>query len=190
MADVDTVRLIIADPRQYDRAVAEGDGASLQFPLPNAPIISGSVLAFIGAVPTVPAAIDEQLGLITFSAAPGDGIEVSVTYQWAILLDADIQAFLDLEGGNIKLAAAQALDTIASSEAMVQKRITLLDLTTDGPATANALRQHAKELRRQVEDEISATDAEGMIDIAEMVLPPFVGYPYWKARKELEEIPD
>jgi hypothetical protein len=185
--DLETVRLIIADPPQFDRAVDTGDGVNTQILLPNAPVITGTVSAWVGAAPTIPAAIDERLGLITFVPPAGDGIDVTITYQWQILLDDDLQTFLDLEGGNIKRAAAQALDTIASSEAMVQKRITLLDLQTDGPATANALRQHAKDLRREAEDEIAVADADGLIDYAEMVLPPFTTYPYYKYKKEWEE---
>jgi hypothetical protein len=188
MADVDTVRLIIADPRQFDRWETEGDGVKTQFHLPNAPIISGTVLTWVDGVLTGPSAIDADLGLVTFAAAPGAALEVIITYQWAILLDSHLQSFLDLEAGRIKRAAASALDTIASSEAMVQKRITLLDLQTDGPATANALRQHAKALRDQANDEISEEDAEGLIDYAEMVLPPFTSYPYYKHRREWEEI--
>jgi hypothetical protein len=187
MTDVDTIRLIIADPRQFDRWETEGDGVKTQFHLPNAPIISGTVLTWVDGVLTVPTAIDADLGLVTFAAAPGAALEVIITYQWAIMLDAHLQTYLDLDGGVIKRAAADALDTIASSEALVQKRITLLDLQTDGPATANALRQHAKELRRQAEDELAVVDADGMIDYAEMLLPPFTTYPYYKYKRELEE---
>jgi hypothetical protein len=64
--------------------------------------------------------------------------------------DTEIQTFLDLEGGAVKLAAAQALDAIASNEAMVSKRIKTLDLQTDGPAVAKSLREHASALREQV----------------------------------------
>jgi len=187
MTDIDTVRLIIADPPQFDRAVQQGDGASTQVLLPNAPVIAGTVTAWFDTTPTVPTLVDARLGLVTFVPAAGDGVDITITYQWQILLDADLQTFLDLEGGSIKKAAAQALDTIASSEAMVQKRITLLDLQTDGPATANALRQHAKDLRREAEDEMAVADADGMIDYAEMVLPPFTSYPYYKYKKEWEE---
>jgi hypothetical protein len=67
-----------------------------------------------------------------------------------IFTDTEIQAFLDLEGGAVKLAAAQALDAIASNEAMVSKRIRTLDLQTDGPAVAKALRDHAANLREQI----------------------------------------
>jgi hypothetical protein len=66
-----------------------------------------------------------------------------------LFTDAQIQAFLDLEGDSVKLAAAQALDTIASNEALVSKAIRTMDLQTDGPAVAAELRARAKELRDQ-----------------------------------------
>lgn len=91
----------------------------------------------------------------------------------AIFADAEIDAFLALHSGNVLLAAAQALDTIASSEALVQKKIHLLDLQTDGPAVAKALRDHAATLRKQAEDEAAAADVDGAFDIAEMVFEPF-----------------
>lgn len=69
--------------------------------------------------------------------------------------DAQIEALLDLEGGRVRRAAAQALDTIASSEALVSKRIRTLDLSTDGPAVAKELRERARGLRQQDDD---ATD--------------------------------
>lgn len=65
-----------------------------------------------------------------------------------LLTDVQINAYLSMEG-SVKRAAAQALDTIASSEAMVSKKIRTLDLQTDGPAVAAELRARAKELRDQ-----------------------------------------
>lgn len=47
----------------------------------------------------------------------------------------------------VRRAAADALDTIASSEALVSKKIRSQDLNTDGPAVAAALRAHAAQLR-------------------------------------------
>ena len=58
------------------------------------------------------------------------------------------------------LGAAQALDVIASSEALLSKKITTQDLTTDGPAVAEALRAHAAALRKQYVDEKAETDSE------------------------------
>jgi hypothetical protein len=62
--------------------------------------------------------------------------------------DVQIQSFLTLEGA-VKLAAAQALDVLASNEALVSKRIRTLDLQTDGPAVAKTLHDQAEALREQ-----------------------------------------
>lgn len=87
----------------------------------------------------------------------------------AIFSDDEIDAFLALEDDNVKRAAATALDQIASSEALIQKRIKLLDLQTDGPAVAKALREHAATLREQADSE----EITGAFDYAEMVVNPF-----------------
>lgn len=61
----------------------------------------------------------------------------------------EIQAFLDLEASNVKLAAAQALDTIADDEALTSKAIRSQDLTTDGAKVAVILRARAASLRAE-----------------------------------------
>ena len=87
-----------------------------------------------------------------------------------IFEDNEIDVFLSItavDGTNdINLAAAMALETIAASEALVQKKIKLLDLTTDGPAVATSLRAAAKLLREQ-------SDNESYIDWSEMSLNTF-----------------
>jgi hypothetical protein len=84
-----------------------------------------------------------------------------------IFQDEEIQVFLDMtiSGGanDIRLAAAEALDTIARNEALVLKRITLMDLQTDGPAVAKALSEQADRLREQ-------SDSDAEIDVIEMGL--------------------
>jgi hypothetical protein len=77
-----------------------------------------------------------------------------------ILTEAEAGDFLAMHGldpeaagaplATLKRAAADALDAIASSEALVSKKIrTQAGVSTDGPAVAAALRAHAKELRAQ-----------------------------------------
>lgn len=66
-----------------------------------------------------------------------------------LFTDAQIAGLLTLEAGNVRLAAATALDTIASSEALVSKKIRTQDLQTDGPAVAAELRARAATLREQ-----------------------------------------
>ncbi len=87
-----------------------------------------------------------------------------------IFQDEEIDAFLTLNDG-VKRSAAAALDVIASNQALVLKVIRTLDLSTDGAATARALREHADQLR----DEAAVTEAsdEGLFDYAEMVTNAF-----------------
>lgn len=66
----------------------------------------------------------------------------------ALFTDSQIQAFLTMEG-SVRLAAAVALETIATSEALISKKIRTQDLATDGPAVAKELRDRAAQLRAQ-----------------------------------------
>lgn len=77
-----------------------------------------------------------------------------------------IDGFLSIEGDNVKAAAAAALMSIATNEVLVQKRIKILDLSTDGPAEAAALLQLAKTYKEQAKED----DVEGAFDWAEMTV--------------------
>lgn len=74
----------------------------------------------------------------------------------AIFDDDTIASVLEFEG-HPKLAAAQLLDRIAVTEVLLSKKITTQDLSTDGPAVAEALRKLAAQLRQQYADETSET---------------------------------
>lgn len=83
--------------------------------------------------------------------------------------DQAIQAFIDMAlDGNLKRAAASALLVMATNEVLVQKRIKLLDLSTDGPAEAEALRKLAQQYRDEADDE----EVSGAFDWAEMIQTP------------------
>ena len=56
----------------------------------------------------------------------------------AIFEDGEIQAYLDMNDSNVRRAAAEALETIASDEAMTLKVISTLDITTNGASTSSA----------------------------------------------------
>jgi hypothetical protein len=97
-----------------------------------------------------------------------DGIDIY------FFTDAKIDAYLELnddETGDarIRLAAADALDSWASNEAMVTKRIKQLDISTDGPAVAASLRAHADKLRELAE----RASSDAGFDVAELALGPF-----------------
>lgn len=88
--------------------------------------------------------------------------------------DGELSAFLLMEGDNVRRGAALALETMASNEAYVSKRIEILDLKTDGPAVAAALMKRAAALRAQAAGDEQA-DAGGAFDIAEWVVDDFSG---------------
>jgi hypothetical protein len=71
----------------------------------------------------------------------------------AVFTDGEIDAFLALEGGTVKLAAAQAIDTNATNEALASKVIRDHQVQTDGARLADAMRKHAASLREQAADE-------------------------------------
>lgn len=73
--------------------------------------------------------------------------------------DYEIQAYLDLET-TVFEAAALALDTIATNEALVQKVIKTLDLETDGSKTAAVLMARAKALRERASDNADVVIAD------------------------------
>lgn len=85
--------------------------------------------------------------------------------------DIEVATFYALEG-SLKGAAALALETIASNEAMTLKVMKLLDLQTDGAKVADSLLKRAAELRKQADRE-EAAEGGGAFDIAEMVVDDF-----------------
>lgn len=89
----------------------------------------------------------------------------------AFFSDPEIQAFLDMSDSSVKRAAAEALDVIASDQAMVLKVISLLDLQTDGVRVSAELRARAKDLRSKADQDEAGDDA--LFDVAEMGVSHF-----------------
>lgn len=81
-----------------------------------------------------------------------------------LFTDDELGGFLDLNANNARLAAAEALETIAVSELLVSKRIRTQDLSTDGVAVSAELRALAERLRAAA----ASAEAEGF---AEVVVP-------------------
>ena len=75
-----------------------------------------------------------------------------------IFKNEEIDEFLAMEGSEVKPAAALALETIATSEALTLKVISLLDLSTNGVALSAELRARAKDLRAQEAEEFDSYD--------------------------------
>lgn len=83
--------------------------------------------------------------------------------------DPTLQVYLELQGWEdgarwaVLRAAADALEAVAVSEVLVAKKIRTQDLSTDGPAVAEALRKQALTLRARADDE--DPDLEGGFEI-------------------------
>lgn len=76
-----------------------------------------------------------------------------------LLTDEQLAVYLDLNGSNVRRAAADALEAIAVSETLVSKKIRTQDLATDGPAVSAELRALAARLRARA-DEVEAIAGE------------------------------
>lgn len=72
--------------------------------------------------------------------------------------DDQIRGFLTIARGSVLRAAADALDAIATDEALLSKKIQTQDRASDGPAVADALRKHATALRKRADDEDAAAE--------------------------------
>lgn len=163
MTNIEKIRAIIQDTPLYSMCDAVMDGVRSSLQLLYFPVVASSVIITGTAdIPTV----DEDNGVLTFATAPAEQTLV-VEFKHVLFLDSAIQVFLDLNDDSIRLAAADALDSMATSQALIQKKIKLLDMQTDGPALALALRAHAKTLREQ--EALLAGGAEADFDIAEQV---------------------
>ena len=78
--------------------------------------------------------------------------------------EVEIDRFLGIEDGDVKLAAAQAIDTIADNEALVSKVLKTQDLATDGAKLAAELRKRAAALREQAESAGATFDIVDVLD--------------------------
>jgi hypothetical protein len=72
----------------------------------------------------------------------------------AVYSDDEIAAFLALNDGDIYAAAADAVETIASSEAMVGKMIVINGMSSHGAYVANSLLSRARQLRARAAESV------------------------------------
>lgn len=88
-----------------------------------------------------------------------------------VLADEQIETFVALNDGDVRRAAADALDAIAVSELLVSKVIRTQDLQTDAAKLAAELRARAKDLRAQADAADDQADWFGF----DVVYPPLDG---------------
>lgn len=168
-SSITRVRSIIQDQPLLVLETLTLDGMQKSARLKYFPVIGTSVTGYTFAAPT----IDEQSGLLTWATAPA-AADYPVYYKFVSLLDSTIQDLFDVQEDDgsdvgsvtdVRLVAASALDAIATSQALILKKIELLDLKTDGPSLAASLRVHAESLR----DQVLSAPQESAFDIAEEI---------------------
>lgn len=94
--------------------------------------------------------------------------------------DEEIQAYLSISKDNIKRAAANALDAIASSTVMLLKLVKTDDITVDGPAVGKELRLRARALRDEADaDDLEDAMSEGFQIINPVYVPDVWEYDNW-----------
>lgn len=89
--------------------------------------------------------------------------------------DNQLAAFLALEKDSVKRAAAQAIDSQATNEALALKVLKDHQVTTDGAKLADAMRRHADSLRKQAREDEDAEDDGFFFDVVDIVGRPGCG---------------
>lgn len=97
-----------------------------------------------------------------------------------IFTDDEMESFLELSNGNVYYAAADALDAIATNAAYTLKVLTILDVTTNGQATAEAIRASAAALRAKADADAANTIVCGVANVVTPQLPTH-WRPWWEA---------
>lgn len=93
--------------------------------------------------------------------------------------DEHISAFISLhdeDSPGLHRAAADAVEALATSEAMISKVIKTEDLQTDGAKVANALLVRARQLREEADRE-EAKDDQSAFDIVDFTPLPRIFWP-------------
>ena len=98
----------------------------------------------------------------------GDTVQDDGEY---IFSDDFLGGYLIVNSGNVRYAAADALDVLATNEAYISKKIRTESIQTDGASVANAIRLHATSLRARARQEVEEIDAAGSIEIVDFQDP-------------------
>ena len=122
MATIDELRLKILDRPQVvlDERVGSGDGSATVFKLAHSPVMAGTANVLVNGnvqVEDTDYHLDYSTGKLTFSEAPADGGATVASYDFAAFSDAELQIYMDSAGGNLTLAAGEALTALVSDRA-------------------------------------------------------------------------
>ena len=119
MATIDDLRLKILDRPQtvLDERVGTGDGSTKVYKLGHVPVMADTQVVKVGGAEKsegVDYTLDDSTGKLTFSVAPSDGDAITASYDFAAFTDSELGAFLAGAGGNLALAAGEALISLVA----------------------------------------------------------------------------
>ena len=81
---------------------------------------------------------------------------ISGVGEYTFFSDDELDAFLEMYGGNVKLATARCMETIAGSQVLLLKSWSSDDLSVNGDRITDSLRRVAAQLRAEALDEESS----------------------------------
>ena len=93
-----------------------------------------------------------------------------------LFTDEQIETYLEINRGRVKRATADAIEALATSEALISKVIKTEDLQTDGAKVANALLVRARQLRDSDREDENREDADYFIKVPFRPRPPNYGW--------------
>lgn len=165
---ISNVRLLIGDPEQYDEDTLTGDGLRKTFRILNSPLTELTEVLDEGGSTVSSSAYTSnlELGTITFTSAIGTSLLYTARYKHALLSDTAISGFLSINGSEDRLAAADALMSMAASQMILYKIIKIGDLEIDSEGIAKLLKEQAIALR-------TIANETATFDYAEMVTNVF-----------------
>ena len=107
-------------------------------------------MANSGIYPFVVSTIPLPLEIFRVLLNDTDPVPTSATTgEYKFFSDMESNGMLSVYSSNPRLTAARAMETIAITEGLLRKWVST-DQSMDGPATANALRQLANQMRQEV----------------------------------------
>ncbi len=112
LTDLQRLRLKVADRAKtiISETVGRGDGAETFFKVIGSPLVAASQTVKVNGAVQVAGTdytCDDAQGLLTFSTAPASGQRVTVTYQFTVFSDDELQDLLDRY--TLNGAAAEAI---------------------------------------------------------------------------------
>ena len=117
MSTIDDLRLKILDRPQVvlDERLGTGDGSTKIFKVRHTPVMADSQVIRVDGVEKSEGAdyaFDDATGKVTFTVSPSADDVIVASYDFAAFTDSELQTFLDGSGGNVALAAGEALKTL------------------------------------------------------------------------------